>query len=236
MAMGVFDAMPPPEPDGFNPIRCWQHSLAVARLCEQLAPESLRASAYLVGLCHDLGEVLFRTHFGAEFRQVLQAERELGLSRLDAERRMLGVTHGEMVEVILKQLALPEAMSRTIAEFHAPGESGHRLENPLASVLKLADSYAAGLLLGSSDQVSLRPLSRSACRAATGASIRHRSMAARSAQDGQLLEQYARLSPADTASLTVPPVGEKPPRLWLAQTRPIRRLTRSPPHWNRKPR
>ncbi|HWB53183.1 MAG TPA: HDOD domain-containing protein, partial [Tepidisphaeraceae bacterium] len=60
-AMGIFDAMPETTPDGFNPIRCWQHSFAVAQICERLQsildPEQAGV-AYLVGLCHDLGEIL----------------------------------------------------------------------------------------------------------------------------------------------------------------------------------
>jgi CheY-like chemotaxis protein len=75
---GVFDAMPPSEADGFNPIRSWQHSLAVAMLCERFAPEAERARAYLIGLCHDLGEILFHTHFGVEYRQLLQVELTTG--------------------------------------------------------------------------------------------------------------------------------------------------------------
>ena len=39
-SVAVFATMPPSEPDGFNPIRSWQHSLAVATLCSQLTPSS----------------------------------------------------------------------------------------------------------------------------------------------------------------------------------------------------
>jgi two-component system chemotaxis response regulator CheY len=217
-SMGVFEAMPPPEPDGFNPIRCWQHSIAVARLCDELAPAALGASAYLVGLCHDLGEILFRTHFGSEYRQVLQAEYESGMSRIDAERHMLGITHAELVQVILKQLALPEPISRAIADFHTAREAGRWADNPMALVLKLADSYSAGLLLGSSDQGVLRPLSRTACRAATGdadpPAIDGRAFRA---EVCKLLVQYARLSRQETAALIAPSCGENAPRVWLAR-------------------
>jgi hypothetical protein len=40
-SLGIFEAMPPSSADGFNPIRCWQHSLAVAMLCERLVPKRL---------------------------------------------------------------------------------------------------------------------------------------------------------------------------------------------------
>jgi hypothetical protein len=153
-----------------------------------------------------------------EYRQVLQAEHESGMSRIEAERHVLGVTHGELVQVILKQLALPDPIARTIADFHTAREAGRWADNPLAVVLKLAEAYSAGLLLGSSDQAALRPLSRSACRAAAGA-------ADPAPVDGrafrrevrELLVQYSRLSPTDTASLIAAPCGENPPRVWLAR-------------------
>jgi two-component system chemotaxis response regulator CheY len=94
----VYDAMPLPEPDGYNPIRCWQHSIAVARLCDLLTPEEHRPIAYLLGLCHDLGEILFRSHFGAEYRQVLETAGNTGTARAEVEKQMLGLTHGELVQ------------------------------------------------------------------------------------------------------------------------------------------
>jgi hypothetical protein len=58
MALGVCDAMPATAGDGFNPVRAWSHSLAVATICERLAPPEVSEVAYLVGLCHELGAIL----------------------------------------------------------------------------------------------------------------------------------------------------------------------------------
>ena len=55
--------MPRNSLDGLNPIHCWQHSLAVAQISEHLSTLHARAdasTAYLAGLCHDLGELVFR--------------------------------------------------------------------------------------------------------------------------------------------------------------------------------
>ena len=52
-ALGIFDAMPATTQATFNPIRCWQHSFAVAQLCERLmtaTDASAGGIAYLVGL------------------------------------------------------------------------------------------------------------------------------------------------------------------------------------------
>src|SRR5205814_254989 len=123
--VGVFEAMPDTGPDGFNPIRCWQHSFAVAKLCEHLArpqfPQQAGA-AYLAGLCHDLGEILFRTHFGAEYTKVLEAHRTAAKPLRQLERDMLGITQEELSMIILRCLKLPESIRKPIEEVHAEGE------------------------------------------------------------------------------------------------------------------
>ena len=64
---GLFDAIPASGDPNFNPIRYWQHSIAVATLCERLladVPDVDSGIAFVVGLCHDLGELLFDASFG----------------------------------------------------------------------------------------------------------------------------------------------------------------------------
>jgi HD-like signal output (HDOD) protein/DNA-binding NarL/FixJ family response regulator len=165
--VGVFEAMPATGADGFNPIRCWQHSFAVARLCERLAAGQFAdqtGTAYLAGLCHDLGDILFRTHFAPEYAQVLEMHRVSLLPLEQLERDMLGVTHQELSMTILRCLALPDAIRSPIEEAHAACEP----RQPLARILRLADGYATGLLLAASAGASLAPLSRAECRKATG--------------------------------------------------------------------
>ena len=185
-ALGIFDAMPPSEPDGFNPVRCWQHSFAVAMLCERLSTcqkENVKDAAaqaqaappgiaYLVGLCHDLGEILFHTHFAKEFAQVLEAQAQAqargGKSGDDVERQMLGMTRGELVQTIIQCLGLPEAIKEPIGAFHGTTGGGAGGSSPLLRILKAADFYANGLLLASSARAPVAPLTRAECRAAVG--------------------------------------------------------------------
>jgi CheY-like chemotaxis protein/HD-like signal output (HDOD) protein len=165
-AMGVFDAMPTSEADGFNPIRTWQHSFAVANLCAQLVGSDDDGTGYLIGLCHDLGEILFRTQFGPEYQQVLQCLGESGMPLVTLEKEMLGVTRGELVQIILQCLGLPEAIHKPIASFHeAPITRAPT--HPLAKILQLADLYATGMQLAASEHSVIRPASRIECRNAT---------------------------------------------------------------------
>lgn len=217
-SLGVFDAMPACSADGFNPIRCWQHSFAVAMICQRLVRDGDSGAAYLIGLCHDLGEILFHTHFGAEYRQVLDAQAATGRRRDELERKMLGMTHGELVVTILKCLGLPDAIRGPIEAFHKAGIGARAGGDAATRLLRVADLYANGTLLASSPQSPLAPLTRPECRAIAGedepacpdgTSLR--------AEIFALTAMLARLSAKEEAELLVPLYPHRDVAIWLAR-------------------
>jgi len=233
-AMGIFDAMPPSEADGFNPLRCWQHSFAVAMLCERLAlcqKENARDAtgaqaqaappgvAYLVGLCHDLGEILFHTHFAKEYAQVLGVQARGGRPADEIERQMLGMTRGELVQTIVKCLGLPDQIKEPIGAFHATSSGAAGVAaSPLVRILKAAEWYANGLLLASSAKAPVAPLTRAECRAAVGRDDPP-------APDATTFRSevlyttgvLARLSPAEAEEVMKPPFGRSDAKLWVVR-------------------
>jgi HD-like signal output (HDOD) protein/DNA-binding NarL/FixJ family response regulator len=216
---GVFDAMPPSSLDGFNPIRCWQHSFAVATLCQRLAGTGSDSGvAYLVGLCHDLGEILFQTHFGAEYRQVNETQAATRRGREEVERSMLGMTHGELVVTILRCLGLPAAILEPIEAFHRPEAAGPSPAQSMARVLRLADQYANGLLLASAGQSPIAPLTRSHCRAAVGEEHPPTPDAEQLRNEIYMLtSMLARLAPRDDAALMAPAYPRREVRVCLVR-------------------
>lgn len=170
-AFGIFEGMPPSAADGFNPIRCWQHSFAVAMLCERLLPKE-RADdaglAYLVGLCHDLGEILFHTHFGKECGLVLEAQRRTGRPMHEVECEMLGMSRGELVQTILQSFSLPDSIKEPIRSFHEGRVNPASPCANLTRMLQLAENYSNGLLLASSGGSVVSPITKAECRAALG--------------------------------------------------------------------
>ncbi|WP_428936726.1 HDOD domain-containing protein [Fontivita pretiosa] len=159
--LSVIDAIPAAQGDcpqaAFSPLRYWQHSLAVAKLCERLLPrqdgdedaedEARRKSAYLAGLCHELGTMLFRSHFAKEYAQVLQARAATGKPLEELERQMLGITHLELIVMAFAKLGLPDVV-RTPIELLQSGRASTASGrgDALARVLWLADLCANGLL------------------------------------------------------------------------------------------
>ena len=77
LSVGVFDAFPPNAKDGFNLVACWQHSLAVAAVLERLCAatgEQAPATAHLVGLCHDVGEIVLRQCLAEQYDELAGLE------------------------------------------------------------------------------------------------------------------------------------------------------------------
>jgi HD-like signal output (HDOD) protein/CheY-like chemotaxis protein len=151
-ALTVFEAVPCGDSGNFNYIRSWQHSFATAMICQQLAklvnpPDA--GAAYLVGLCHDMGQIVFRSEFNSEYDQVLKFAAETGLDLETAERQMLGVVQLDLARLILRKLGLPDAIRQPIEEFQSlQRQPGRRPALPLARLLRwrrsLCQRHAAG--------------------------------------------------------------------------------------------
>ncbi|HTW95862.1 MAG TPA: HDOD domain-containing protein, partial [Tepidisphaeraceae bacterium] len=150
---------------GFNPIRAWQHCFAAATLCEHLARDSEMAGvAYLVGLCHDLGDMLYFNLFAAEHQHALQLSQRENKPLADAQRQLMGLSQQELARQLLGTLELPDALSAPIDAFHAgvpkPGTE------KMARILQMADAYANGMLLAASEQSPLVAFTHAECKAA----------------------------------------------------------------------
>jgi len=218
-AMGIFQALPAAGPDGFSPIRCWQHSLATALLAEHLVsakhPE-LAGLAYIIGLCHDLGEIIFRTQFGNEYRKIADVQKRTGKPIAEVEQQMVGATSCDVVMTILTSLGLPPQILEPIEIFHgapADGKEGAQL----AQVLRLADAYATGVLLAPSPGSQVFPILKTDCTAAVG--VENPSRLDSLELRGQILSLCAmlmRFGPAEEAEATAPLIEKRARRIWLA--------------------
>jgi HD-like signal output (HDOD) protein len=219
-AVGIFDAMPASGQDGFNPLRCWQHCFAVAQFCEQIEyarkPENAGA-AYVVGLCHDLGEILLRTQFGAEYQKVLEVAAKTGQPRRELEMQMLGMTRQQLIVTITQSIGLPDSIRLPIEAFHN-GKSTRDDVGRMSGILRLAEHYANGLLLATGPESSVAAFTRSECRSVTGVDEPPTPDPERvRAEVFSLTAMLARLKPSEEAELIKPiyPKGET--KIWLAR-------------------
>jgi CheY-like chemotaxis protein/HD-like signal output (HDOD) protein len=170
--LAIFDTMPPTANGWKETSPWWEHSLAVAALCKRLLNSGhpgTEAAAYLAGLCHDVGEMLLRSHFTDEYRQVLEVHARTGKNRDELERAMLGITRGQLTQMILQDIGLPDAVRRSIALFYGETTGTRAAANePLARALRMADAYACGLGLTPPEGSAICSFTRAHSRNATG--------------------------------------------------------------------
>lgn len=219
--VGIFDAFPPDAADGFNLMRCWQHSFAVAAILERITAKLdglPPGAAHLVGLCHDLAEIVLRQCFAEQYENVSVRAAASGEALADAQIAAFGVPTHELAALIVAKIALPPAIANPIREYAELGRRRGGNATQLAQALRLADLYAHGLLLASSPHALVAPVSQAECRSALG-------QTAPDVIDGVALRcevlstanLFARLSAKDEAKLAQPLYPTRTVNLWYAR-------------------
>ncbi|MFT3788137.1 MAG: HDOD domain-containing protein [Tepidisphaeraceae bacterium] len=211
-AVGVFGGMPAVHSALFNPTRCWQHSFAVAKLfelfeAERAAPAS--GSGYLIGLCHDLAELLVYAEFTEEYRAIDEVSRNENRTFADVLGERLGVTHRELLLTAIRAVGLPEEI-RVPIELHYQGvRAGDAGAERRAAVLDVIESLANGLCLGLNENAEARCLEQKVLRGLLGRDdFAQLDPEQFRAEVLTMTTVFARLTPAESKSLNmVPPQG-----------------------------
>jgi len=147
---------------GLSSGELWRHALAVA-VCSGLIEKKLHANdgedAFFAGLMHDAGKIILDayvlerkhlfTHYAKLTREPLYA----------VEKRILGLTHGDIGYELCRKWNLPDHMATAIRDHHTPGASG---DNKLAFVIQLAN-HMAGQTLGRAAKKTAPPLEALQC-------------------------------------------------------------------------
>jgi len=104
----------------------WAHSLSTGLGAEYLAEiecygNFLPSAAFTAGLLHDIGKTVLSTvmtpKHRADIREKIAQE---SLSRIAAERAVLGTDHAEVGACLLEKWALPNEIVEAVAHHHAP--------------------------------------------------------------------------------------------------------------------
>lgn len=106
-----------------DPVRLWQHSVAVgltARgICGLVRHRALEESAFLTGLLHDIGKIALDRCFAEEYAPVVEAI-AAGEFCVDAEKRLLGVTHADVGAMLAVNWGYADLLVEVIRDHHEP--------------------------------------------------------------------------------------------------------------------
>ena len=118
----------------------WIHSLACARVSTLLGrfiglpePEELSAA----GLLHDVGKIVMGQFLPEEYHSVVKTAGEADILFLEAEQKVLPITHIDVAKWLLKKWNLPQDTSTPITEHHAFDPSAPLAER--IAIVHLAD-------------------------------------------------------------------------------------------------
>lgn len=154
LSIGVFDLAKSIKGPGLDPVRFWEHSLACAILAQQMARDNGQVSggeAFMGGLLHDVGELVFDRSDPARYAEVLRAARERGRFVRDLEKEEYGVNHALVGEALAMRWNLPDAVRYAMAYHHVPNtaEAVDLSRATLVRIVHLSDLFVKAMGLGS---------------------------------------------------------------------------------------
>lgn len=154
LSFSTMGMLPARNAAGFDMQHYLMSSLVTANLArvlaEKHAPEVDATDAYIAGLLHDFGKVVFALYMATEFRQALELSYGEKMSLHQAEQQVIGVDHTCVGAMLVERWQFPAAMVECIDSHHTLPPA-----TPMGECLYVADLIAEQLGFDSSGNVSL---------------------------------------------------------------------------------
>ena len=140
----------------FDRLLFWRHCLSVAVLSMEIAKEtgySDPEEAYIAGLLHDVGKVLFDIQGRINYGEVIQEISASSDPVIEKERSIIGLGHDDIGAFFCSMWKLPEKLVLAVKYHHQPFEHRDftREETQLISIVSLANFLCWTQGIGSFD-------------------------------------------------------------------------------------
>lgn len=124
----------------------WLHSIGTAIAAERLAKRARvlpSDEAYLAGLLHDVGVAAIAISFPGVVERIKSVSSQRQISRLSAEREVLGYDHSYVGTLVTREWGMPGSIVCAAAHHHSPAEATDVPE--AAACVHIADVIASRL-------------------------------------------------------------------------------------------
>lgn len=146
MSVSMVNALQQESDEHFDAKAFWDHSISSAVIARRLARDvgyRVSGEVFVAGLLHDMGISVLHKYFPDEFNTILNVVKEKNISYLDAEEKILGVSHAEIGGWLAERWNLPDNLVDAIRYHHKPTKSERNQE--LTILIHCADVFASNL-------------------------------------------------------------------------------------------
>jgi len=163
MSVSLASLLNPPAVDLDIPVEeFWKHSIGVgeaARLTAKQTQYPYSERAFLMGLTHDIGKIIFTSIFPREFNNALRTAKNNKTLLIKAEKGEIGINHTQAGELLCDKWELPKSMSIPVRYHHQPEKAPEEFRRETALV-HLANYMVKSLRIGNSgDNNKIRKIS-----------------------------------------------------------------------------
>jgi HD-like signal output (HDOD) protein len=124
----------------FSPDKFLNHSMIVGILAQRMSKDlgfNFEGDGFTAGMLHDMGILIIHEFLTKEFLEIVDFSVQNKTSFLEAEYKILGLSHQEIGEFLTDKWSLPSVLSDALQHHHRPGSSK---ENTfLTAILHVAD-------------------------------------------------------------------------------------------------
>lgn len=124
----------------FTREKFWEHSIATAMMANMVATQAgygKNEDAFIAGLLHDIGKIVFDRYLHDDFIAALTLADAGGMSIFDAEMNVMGESHAFVGSWLADRWHLPPHLVDAMRHHHAPQES--QMDWQLVAVVNIAD-------------------------------------------------------------------------------------------------
>ncbi len=124
-------------------MRVFSHSVKTAQIARYLSTEAKFYKVEeisVVGLLHDIGQIILQAYFGDSFLKAKQYAVDHGVPMHIAEKEVLGVDHAEVGGWTIEEWMLPDNIIESVARHHDYDPSSYHARK--TAVIHVADSFA----------------------------------------------------------------------------------------------
>lgn len=148
-ALGIKSSFKMTSSDNFNFYEFWLHSMVVGIAAKRITKElgfNFDGDSFIAGILHDFGLLVLHEFLQDSYEEILLFASEYNIDILEAEYKVLGLSHQEIGNFLAKKWSLTSTLNDSLTFHHRPTESVKN--NYLTSIIHIADYATQKLQIG----------------------------------------------------------------------------------------